>query len=263
MVYDVETKSLRRAEDLGDGEVVVKLGTEIEVDGEFRTYLRVPPKNIKPLIAGTTLNRRDGHIDRMYRDAGWTVEVDVIKTIDGVQTVKKRVTHIVKTKAEAKEIASKTEGATPKESRETMATERDIYSDSESVQFGYGAGHLKKRGEIAKGSDGIKDAEVLNAFESMFNSIAGIQKALDYNVYQAALVKFNKTFKDYLKDGEATRFEASLDSMRKLDSDKQPVMPESQALRTEMRNHHAYLKSLRQHGVMIVTGKRVASPSLR
>lgn len=262
MVYDVETKTLRNVKDLGEGEVIVKLGTEIEIDGEFRTYLRVPPKNIKPLIPGTTLNRRAGHIDRMYRDAGYIVEVPVIKTIDGEEVVKSKVTHIVKTEAEAEKIASGIEGAKVKESKETISAEMDVFSDSENVQFGYGAGHLKKRGEIAKGSDGMRDAEVLNAFESMFNSIAGIQKALDYNVYQAALVKFNKTFKDYLSQGVVTRFEASLDDMRKRDSKGQVVLPKDKALRKEMINHHAYLKSLRQHarGEVFKTVDRYTKP---
>jgi hypothetical protein len=247
MVYDSVSKKVIDTKELPQDAIVVKLGVPKKVGEEYYTHTIVQPKQIKPLVAGRTLNRRKGHIDRMYRDAGWIVEVPakVARIVDGKEVLKPTVTHIVKTEAQAKKIASKTEGAEAKPSRETESLESDIYGDSESVQFGYGASHLKHRGEKVKGSDGIEGADTLNAFESLFKGIGNLSSALDYNAYQAVRIKFNKGFAEYFKEGAIAEFKPDWDSMVSADGMKK--LNANPAMKTELINHHAYLKSLREN----------------
>jgi len=247
MVYDSVSKEVIDTKELPQDAIVVKLGVPKKVGEAYYTHTIVQPKQIKPLVAGRTLNRRKGHIDRMYRDAGWIVEVPakVARLVDGKEVLKPTVTHIVKTEAQAKKIASKTEGAEAKPSRETESLESDIYGDSESVQFGYGASHLKHRGEKVKGSDGIEGADTLNAFESLFKGIGNLSSALDYNAYQAVRIKFNKGFAEYFKEGAITEFMPDWDSMVSADGMKK--LNANPAMKTELINHHAYLKSLREN----------------
>jgi len=245
VIYDSLSKKVIDIEDLPEGAIVVKLGVPKKVGEEFYTYSIVQPKQIKPLEAGRTLNRRKGHIDRMYRDAGWVVEAPAktAKMVDGKAISAPTITHIVKTKAQAEKIASKTEGAIAKQSRETEALESDIFGDSESVQFGYGASHLKHRGELVKGSDGVEGADTLNGFESLFKSIGSLSSALDYNAYQAVRIKFNKGFAEYLKEGATTEFLPVWDDM--ISKEGMKKLNANPDMRTEFINHHAYLKSLR------------------
>ena len=245
VIYDSLSKKVINIEDLPEGAIVVKLGVPKKVGEEFYTYSIVQPKQIKPLEAGRTLNRRKGHIDRMYRDAGWVVEAPAkaARMVDGKAISAPTITHIVKTKAQAEKIASKTEGAIAKQSRETEALESDIFGDSESVQFGYGASHLKHRGELVKGSDGVEGADTLNGFESLFKSIGSLSSALDYNAYQAVRIKFNKGFAEYLKEGATTEFLPVWDDM--ISAEGMKKLNANPDMRTEFINHHAYLKSLR------------------
>ena len=243
-VYDSITRRVITKDELGEDDIVVKIGKEKEVNGEFYTHIRVQPEQIKNLTPSRTLSKRGGHIDRMYRDAGWVVKAPFVRVIDGKSVSGEHVTHIVKTEAEAKAQAAKTEGSTHAQSRETSELEGDIYGDTESVQFGYGASHLKQRGEQVKGSDG-SNAPTLNAFESLFKSIGSVSSALDYNAYQSIRIKFNKGFAEYLTEGSITNFKANWDDMvSKAGMEKLNADP---AMKTEFINHHAYLKSLRQN----------------
>ena len=269
VVYDTILGKVVNKEDLATDSIVVKLGKEKEFNGKSYTHARVTPEQIKKLTPNRTLNRRKGHIDRMYRDAGWVVLSPFQKEIDGVIKIIMRPTHIVKTEAQAKKlmegvkaitttkVVSKADGTSSKtvtetgpsyeSSRETQQLESDIYGDSESVQFGYGASHLKQRGEKVKGSDGVGAADTLNVFESLFKSIGSVGSALDYNAYQSLLVKFTKGFSEYLKKGANTKFLSSWEEM--VSEEGMKALIKNPDMRTELINHHAYLKSLQDNDV--------------
>jgi len=249
-LFDSRTGAVVKKENIKDGVVVqLKVPNEIS-EGKELSYAVVNGGDVSSLTRGFTLTRRDGHIDRMYRDAGWTVSVNKTRNIDGKDVVTPKVTHIVQTEAQAIKIAKKLEAdgkdvLPPQRSRENAELE-DIFSDSESVQFGYGASHLRKRGELVKGSDGISDAPTLDVFESLYKSINGAQSALDYNAFQSAKVKFLKGFAPYLKNENfqgLPPFKSNLDEM--LSASAKQKMPKD--LYKEMQNHHAYLKTLLQN----------------
>ena len=269
VVYDTILGKVVNKKDLPTDSIVVKLGKEKEFNGKSYTHVRVTPEQIKKLTPNRTLNKRKGHIDRMYRDAGWVVLSPFQKEIDGVIKIIMKPTHIVKTEAQAKkltkgikaitttEVVSKADGTSSKTvtetgpsyqaSRETQQLESDIYGDSESVQFGYGASHLKQRGEKVKGSDGVGAADTLNVFESLFKSIGSVGSALDYNAYQSLLVKFTKGFSEYLKGGANAKFLPSWEEM--VSEEGMKALIKNPDMRTELINHHAYLKSLQDNDV--------------
>jgi hypothetical protein len=240
LIYDIVTKQLIPKESLFESDIVVELGQAIKVGDDTRTYVRVPPQNVRKLQAGNTLNYGVGHIDRMYRDAGWVVKQDVTRRVNGVDVTSPKIINIVKTESEARRLEDAEKGIFASPSRENKETD---FAKEDSVQFGPSAAHTKKRGEIVKGADGIKTAGVLNAFESLFSTIGSLQNSLDFNVMKATEVKFFKAFEGVLKDGSATRYENDFSKMY-IEDKWNRLTPD---MRTEFINHHAYLKSLRHY----------------
>jgi hypothetical protein len=240
LIYDIITKQLVPKESLSESDIVVELGHAIKVGDDTRTYVRVPPQNVKKLQAGDTLSYGVGHIDRMYREAGWVVKKDVIKKVNGVDVRSSRIVNIVKTESEARALEDANKGIFASPSRENTETD---FAREDSVQFGPSAAHTKKRGELVKGADGSKTAGVLNAFESLFSTIGSLQNSLDFNVMKATEIKFFKAFEGVLKEGSATRYENDISKMY-IEEKWNRLTPD---MRTEFINHHSYLKSLRHY----------------
>jgi len=238
LVYDTVTKQLVPKDEILESDILVELGETLKLGGTERTYVRVQPKDVRKLNAGDTLNMRIGHVDRMYRDAGWVVKKDNIRNINGVDVNVPKITNIVKTEKEARALENTEEGIFASPSRENNELD---FAKEDSVQFGPSASHTKKRGEGVKGADGTKTAGVLNAFESLFATIGSVQNSLDFNVMKATEVKFFKAFEGILKQGSATRFENDISKMY-IEKEWNRL---SQDMRTEFINHHSYLKSLR------------------
>ena len=240
LIYDITTKQLIPKESLLADDIVVELGQAIKVGDDSRTYVRVPPQNVKKLQAGNTMNYGVGHVDRMYKDAGWVVKKDVVKKVNGVDVKSARIVNIVKTEKEARALEKPDEGIFASPSRENSEAD---FAREDSVQFGPSSAHTKKRGEIVKGADGTKTAGVLNAFESLFATIGSVQNSLDFNVMKTTEVKFFKAFEGVLQQGSATRFENDISKMY-IKEKWNRLTPD---MRTEFINHHAYLKSLRHY----------------
>jgi hypothetical protein len=238
LVFDTVTKQLVPKDSLFESDIVVELSQSIKVGDELRTYVRVQPQDVKKLQAGSTLNMRVGHVDRMYRDAGWVVKKDTVRRVNGVDINSPRIVNIVKTEKEARALENAEEGIFASPSREN--NEMD-FAKEDSVQFGPSSAHTKKRGDMVKGADGTKTAGVLNAFESLFATIGSVQNSLDFNVMKATEVKFFKAFEGVLKQGSATRFENDISKMY-IEKEWNRL---SQDMRAEFINHHSYLKSLR------------------
>lgn len=238
LIYDTTTKQLVPKDSLTESDIVVELSQPIKVGTELRTYVRVQPQDVKKLKSGDTLNYGVGHVDRMYKDAGWTVKQDVVKKVNGVDVKSTRVVNIVKTEKEARALENAEEGIFASPSRENKELD---FASEDSVQFGPSSSHTKKRGELVKGADGTKTAGVLNSFESLFATIGSVQNSLDFNVMKATEVKFFKAFEGVLKERSATRYENDISKMY-IKEKWERLSPD---MRTEFINHHAYLKSLR------------------
>ncbi|QDP52417.1 MAG: hypothetical protein Unbinned96contig1001_34 [Prokaryotic dsDNA virus sp.] len=201
-VYDVETKSLVKA-DPDDGMSYVRLTNGIldEVTG-YRFVVRMKPDRIKALPMNL-LNKRKGHIDRFYRDTGWVVRKPRMGQVEGKEQPigEGSTTHIVRTEAEAKRIEEETGGVASR-ARENDDLD-EIFSQDDAIQFTYGSSHTKKRGEKLKGADG-NEASILNVFETMGRTIASTQRALDYNMMQTLKARLYHEFGDMFVDGAAT-----------------------------------------------------------
>jgi len=247
-VIDAATGKAVSGKKIGSG-VVVKLGAPREVDrGKFLTHMLVQPDAIKPLQRGRTLSKLDGHIDRTYKDANWIVSVSKTRNIDGKDVTKPEVKNLVQTEAQAMKVKAELEeqGFEVLEPRRTRENDEDsaLLTGLDNPRFGYGASHLKQRGEQLGGAKSNSLAEIYNPAESLFMSINGLQKALDYNALEAVRIKFNKGFAEHLENGANTPFSTDLNFMFKRDENGIPIKPRDEKVVREMVNHHNYMKML-------------------
>ena len=238
LVWDVETKKLIKPTP-DDGYNYIKLSNALDAGEKVgkRTIIRVKPERVSRLPE-KVLNKRDGHIDRFYRETGWIVQKVTKETVDGKEIDKVNVTHIVATRKDAERIAEQ-DGGRAVRSRENDDLDGIFGSDSD-VQFSYGGSHTKKRGEQLKGSDGL-NAPILDAFESVGKSITSTQSALDYNMLKSVEARFYNEFDDMLAQGRATPFSTDAKSML-----KRGVNTTSNR-EQDFKNWHSYIKTLRTH----------------
>lgn len=203
--------------DTYDDLTVVRLNTPIpDRKGNLRSYVAINPEKVKELPR-QVLNQRKGHIDRFYRDAGWTVKVGRTRVVDDVEQAYESTTHIVQTQKEANEVVAKLKQENPDlEVRALRSRENDeldtIYGDSNSVQFGYAGTHTKQRGEVLKGSDGL-EAPTAGAIESLSRSIAGVERQLDTDMVNSLRQRFLRQFEPYLAKKGGTPYSARLSDM--------------------------------------------------
>ena len=237
LVLDIETGSLIKP-NTEDGMVYVKLTNPIEdLDTGARYVVRIAPEKVSALPM-KVLNKRVGHVDRMYRDTGWLVKVPRRGKVEGVETdMPSQVTHIVATEAEANKIAAE-KGGVAQRSRENDELET-IFGNDSDIQFTYGSTHTKKRNEMLRGADG-KEAPILNAFESMGKTLAKTDFELGTNIMQSLKSRFYNEFEDMLAEGKGTQFkDKAVDMVSKRYRDTG-----SKKRIQELENWHSYIKTL-------------------
>ena len=215
-VYDIGTKKNVLVEDLDSTQAVVRLEKAVvDEAGEYRRLVIANKADVKELPA-IVLNQRAGHIDRFYRDAGWTVKIKVVRRVDGVDEKSFSTTHIVKTEGEARKASAKLleeEGVEATVTRARENTDLDgIYGDESSVQVGYAGAHTKQRGAIMKGSDGLQ-AETLGVLESLSRSVGSIERQLDVDVINSLRARFLKQFEKYFKEKAGTPYSGKFEDM--------------------------------------------------
>lgn len=255
LVLDLETGTLIKA-DPNDGMSYVRLTNGVEdADTGLRYVVRLNSEKISALPL-KVLNRRVGHIDRMYRDTGWIVKTPKTGRVEGQDVVlPSRVTHIVKTQGEADKIALE-EGGVAQRSRENDELEA-IFGNDSDIQFTYGSSHTKKRNEILSGPDG-GEANILNAFESMAKTLAKTDFELGTNILQSLKSRFYNEFEGMLKEGKNTQFKERFQDMLKPNVRDTSSKGQVQ----ELQNWHSYIKSVVAHekGAMFKQFDEMISP---
>lgn len=241
-IWDVAAKRFRPAK---EDDILMKLDRGIEVESQGRwTQVAVPASNVSPLKRNL-LSYRTGHIDRMYRDAGWVVKQPVTVKIDGKDVEQLKPTHIVKSYDEAKKVEASILEKNPKaEVNLTRSRENDeldeIMGDPESVQFSYGASHFKERGEMLKGSDGL-NAPTVDVFSSIEASVRQAERLYDINMLESLKSRFFNQFENILKKGKATTFSPRFDDMVAIGRDA----PESVKAQAKAAKHaHNYIQAI-------------------
>jgi len=239
-VWDIETKKLVEATP-NDGFNYVKLTNPIDGGEGIGKWdiARVKPESISKLPE-RILNKRDGHIDRFYRDTGWVVKKTATTKVNGVEKETTEVTHIFGTEKEARALENAEEGISASRARENDELD-GLFGQDNSVQFSYGSSHTKKRGEQLRGSDGIK-APILNVFESLGRSINSTQGSLDFNMLKSVETRFYNEFGDMFTEKSATSFNAVARTM--LSKSGSEV---SKKRLNEFKNWHSYIVGLRSH----------------
>ena len=215
-VFDPITKKVIAQKDLQESQIIIKLQQPIpDETGMLRQYAIASKSDVRELPA-KVLNQRTGHIDRFYRDTGWTVKVANVRVVDDVEVPYSSTTHIVASKADADRIVRETmeeagEVATASRSRENAELE-GIYGDESSVQFGYAGTHTKQRGRILKGSDGM-DAPTSGILESLSRTVSSVEKQLDVDILNSLRSRFMKQFTPYFKEKAGTKYSGRLEDM--------------------------------------------------
>ena len=240
-IYDTVFKKNVNVKDLDPSQVVVRLERAItDETGEYRRLVIANRVDVKELPA-RVLDSRLGHLDRFYKETGWTVKVKSFKIVDGVREDSSATTAIVKTEKQAQSIAKKQLEETGEEAFVVRARENKeldaIYGDESSVQYGYASAHTKKRGAILKGSDGISDAETLNIIESLARSVGSVEKQLDVDIISNLRKRFLTQFKDYFKEKGGTPYNGRFEEM--LDANTTPT-----EIAEKARQWHNYIESL-------------------
>ena len=238
LVLDLESGTLVKANPK-DGMSYVRLTNAVQDAATGQRYVvRINPEKISRLPTDV-LNRRVGHIDRMYRDSGWIVKQENRGMVEGVEAqLKPRVTHIMASKADADRVAEETGGISER-SRENNDIDA-LFGDSGSIQFSYGSSHTKKRNEKLSGPD-KKPAPVLNAFEGLGKTIALTDLELGTNIFGSLRARFYHEFSDLLVKKGATPFSYKAGEM------VDPAVKKSgkeDARLEELYNWHSYIANM-------------------
>jgi len=237
-VYDPKTKTMLKPK---EDTIVVRLDDPIETPNGLYRHVVLQASDTGDLSL-QALTKRTGHIDRMYRDSGWIVRSGQRAVIDGVEEVKTATTHIVKNEAQADAIVAQNKLDNPdydgvaSRSRENSDLD-DIYSDSDSVQFSYGASHTMHRGEALRGADGLT-APTVGVFESMQSSIRQVEKIYNVQMLESLKSRFYNQFSGSFNEGMNTKFSDNFDNMLK----SKDTLSKSEVAKA--RQWHDYISSL-------------------
>lgn len=218
-VWDQRTGRAVDVSAIGDEDIIIKLDGPVTKNGNQYDHLIVNPNDVNKLPTNL-LNKRKGHIDRMYRDTGWTVKVNKQSTVGGVTKEHTSTTHIVKTQKEADAILAKMAQEDPANTyTKVRARENtdldDIFSDTSSVQFTYGAAHTRARAdEMLKGSDGL-NAPLVDVQKRIEKAVRSASRAYDVDIVETMRARFYKSFSDILNRGEATQWDNDFTRMLK------------------------------------------------
>lgn len=240
-VWDAQRQRLVGTKDLDGDSIVFKLDNAIDTPHGSYTFVKVRAEDVSALPVNL-LNRRKGHIDRMYRDTGWLVQRLEDITLDGKATTVRRTTHIVGSKREADAAAEqlRAEGHTVTTSRSRENDELDaLYADDQSVQFGYGSAHTRKRNEQLKGSDGM-NAPTLNAFESVMKSVRGVERTYDVDIIRSLESRFKSEFAEAMPLGKATPWDDHFENMV-----PKGFKATSKEVTRAAKQWHSYIKTLK------------------
>ena len=238
-VLDLDTNKVISPDDIPEGKVAVRLlQPKMDEAGELRSTVLVNVDDVKELPA-KVLNQRAGHLDRFYRDAGWTVKVPRTRIVDGVQQEYSTTEYIVKSKQQAEDAVKRLREEEGVEARPVRAMENDeldgIYGDEGSVQFGYAGSHTKQRGEILKGSDGL--AETSGIIEALSRTIGGVERQLDVDIVNSLRSRFLKQFETYLKQKGGTPYNSRFEEMFSTTDVSKEVLEKA-------RQWHNYIESI-------------------
>lgn len=239
-VWDQRTGRAVNSDTLLDDDIVIKLDGPVTKNGNQYDHLVVNPEDVNKLPTNL-LNKRTGHIDRMYRDTGWTIKVEKEAVVGGKAKKYPSTTHIVKTQKEADAILAKMAEEDPVNSYSKVRAREnsdldDIFSDTSSVQFTYGAAHTRARAdEMLKGSDGL-NAPLVDVRKRIEKAVRSAGRAYDVDIVESMRARFYKSFNSILNKGAATRWDNDLSRMLKNTKDIDPkVVQAADAL-------HDYIK---------------------
>lgn len=218
-VLNADTKQKASLEDI-NGRILVRVDSPIVAeDGSLYRTLAVMPDTLGELPT-QLLRKRTGHLDRLYRETGWTIKSRSTKNIDGLNEDVYNTSHIVKSRKDALAIKEQmiSEGMNPDDIHMTRSRENNeldrIFGDPDSVQYSYSSTHSLKRGEQLKGSDGL-DAPVLDPLESIQKSMFNLQREYDAPMIASLKTRFINQFAPYLKNDKGTPWSRDLREMLK------------------------------------------------
>jgi len=272
LVLDTRTNTVVRQGDLELDETVTLgkvMNPRVGPDKKDYDLIVVKNSDTQALPLGPLLNKQEGYVPRYYTDTGWILKRAGTRNINGVNKPVSNVTHIVRSKADAKkakqaainrevrEFRATLRGLTPEEQalkleqktaqlqkeitwhRSRENSERDlIWGKDSDVSFGFGSVNSRAKGERLSGSEG--PAPILDPVSSIARRINSISRDLNHPVIASMQSRFNQRYSSFLREGEGTAWNPSLSAMLKKE-DSLTV-----EARMEMGSMHSYIESLRE-----------------
>lgn len=218
-VWDQRTNKMVNKADIPDDVVVMKIDNVVEREGKNYNHIIVEPDTVSNMPR-LLLNKRKGHVDRMYRDTGYTIKLNKKVEIGGTKVGKTSTTHIFKTKKEADAEVAKLRAEDPEADYNVVAAREnsdmdDIFNDTSSVQFSYGASHTKARkSQVLKGVDGM-DAPLADITDRLRRAVSSAGRAYDVDIVDTMKARFTNGYEKVLAKGKATPWDNDFGRMTK------------------------------------------------
>lgn len=218
-VWDGRTNKMVNKADIPDDVVVMKIDNVVEREGKNYNHVIVEPDMVSNMPR-LLLNKRKGHVDRMYRDTGYTIKLNKKVEVGGTKISKTSTTHIFKTKKEADAELAKLRAEDPEADYNVVAAREnsdmdDIFNDTSSVQFSYGASHTKARkSQVLKGVDGM-DAPLADITDRLRRAVSSAGRAYDVDIVDTMKARFTNGYEKILAKGKATPWDNDFGRMTK------------------------------------------------
>ena len=244
LVWDSRTGAEVRAKDLGDDVVIMKSDNPVRRGDKDYDHFIVNPEQVNNLPR-QLLNKRPGHIDRMYRDTGYTIKVKKSRKVGGKDKDYTSTTHIFKNKKQANEEIAKLRESDPEGDYSVVPAREnsdmdDIFNDTSSVQFSYGASHTKARkSELLKGVDGA-DAPLADITDRLSRAVSSAGRAYDVDIMDTMKARFYNSFDKLLARGKNTEWDNDFGRMLRNRTDV------DQDVKEAAKQMHNYIRTFEQ-----------------
>ena len=203
-VYDVNTKTVRSLDEVGDDEVLMFSHVRKQTDDGQQFNLVVGKPDDVSELPYEVIRKRVGHVTRTYQDRKWKVVQYADVTINGVTKRVPRTLGITRLEGEANDIL------TSLRSKEDLVDAdlrvvRTVENPADDIEgfmddmsnIGYMSSNARKRGSMLLG--GVNNpARIADPLESMATAQNRIERELNRDVVRTLEQKFMNTWKDYL-----------------------------------------------------------------
>ena len=202
-VLDTSTgKAIRKADIPEDAVIMRTVGRKTTDEGSF-TIVVGKPEKVGPLPQ-QVVNKRVGHVTRMYQDRQFKVVESFKRVVNGVEIDDVRTLGITRLESESGDLL-KALRSNPKYANSTLEVRKTVENPEQSVEgffddmksMGYTSSNARTRGEQLLAAD-MSPARIADPIESMALAQFRIERELNMDVVKTLQQRFMNSFSEYL-----------------------------------------------------------------